>query len=84
MRLVGEIRGRRSQEYEFRRVGTKLYLIHRQLCGNIMLIRVGGKGQSQGLWVGMVVRAMCVSCTCRECYDRERVKLQGPEHSPVC
>lgn len=82
--MVGEIRGRRSQEYEFRTVNTKLYLIHRQLFWNIILMQVGEKGQSQGLWVGMVIRAMCMPCTCRECYGRERVEVQGPEQSPVC
>lgn len=69
---------------DFRTVDAKLYLIHRQLLGTTMLIWVGEGGQSRGLWVSMVIRAMCMPCTCRDCYGTERVKDQGSEQSLVC
>lgn len=68
MQLVGEIRGHSSQEYEFRTVGIKQYLIHRHLFGNIMLIQVRAKDRtrSRTRWIGTVIRA-CL-CICRERY----------------
>ena len=48
MKLVSEIRGRDSQECEFRAVEIKLYLIYRQLFGNIMLIQDRAMDRARG------------------------------------